>query len=108
MAGEGEKEIAMMTIANLHNVKTNRYHPILFRESPQPSWSPGDPLRSKSSGHHTKGFDTREEAIAECKQIAERQQAKLCIEKDFSWDGEGMPAMVVFFGEQNGEVVPLF
>lgn len=98
----------MMTVANLHNLKTDRYHPILFRESPQPSWKPGDAfVRSKSAGHHTKGFDTREEALAECKSIAERQGAKLCIEKDFPWDGEDIPAMVVFFGEQDGKTVPV-
>jgi len=96
------------TVANLHNLKTDRYHPILFREAPQPSYTPGDTLvRSKSVGHHTVGFDTREEALTECRNIAERQEAKLCIAKDFAWDGEDVPAMIVFFVEQYGETVPL-
>ena len=96
-------------VANLHNVKTNRYHPILFREAPQPSWKPGDKLvRSKSAGHHTAGFDTRDEALTECRSIADRQHARLCISKDFAWEGEDTPAMVVFFGEKDGETVPVF
>lgn len=84
-------------VANLHNTATNRFHPILFKESPLPGGS--GPSRHKSVGHHTKGFDTRDEAIEECKRIAERQSAKLCVEKDFAWDGDDMPAMVVFFSE---------
>lgn len=93
-------------VANLHNTQTDRYHPILFRDSPMPGGA--GPARHKSAGHHTVGFDTREEAIADCEALAGRCEAKLCIAKDFPWDGEGIPAMVVFFTERDGEVVPAF
>ena len=98
----------MHTVANLHNTKTDRYHPIAFQERPQPSYKPGDTLiRSKSMGHHTDGFDTREESLRECKNIADKLGGKLCTSKDFAWDGEDVPAMIVFFGEQDGEIVPI-
>jgi hypothetical protein len=100
-------------VANLHNTKTNRYHPILFRESPLPSASTGSSLmRHKSIGHHTDGFDTRDEALSYCEKMArdletEAGGVRLCLDRDFAWDGEDVPAMVVFFGEQDGKTVPL-
>ena len=95
-------------IANLHNVKTDRYHPILFEERPLPGG--GGPTRHKSRGHHTAGFATREEAIAECEKMANNPDmgGKLCIEKDFPWDGEETPVMVVFFAEVGGQIQPVF
>ncbi len=40
-------------IANLHNMKTGRYHPILFHEVPLPGPpNNGKPERHKSKGHH--------------------------------------------------------
>lgn len=101
-------------IANLHNVKTDRFHPIVFREAPLPGL-PGDdvPIRHKSQGHHTRGFDTRNEAIAECEKILEQLKPdsigdpKLSIERNLLWDGGDIPAMVVFFGEQYGKTVAL-
>lgn len=96
------------TIANLHNLKMNRYHPIVFREAPQPSYKEGGLMRSKSIGHHSEGFDTREEAIEDCQRKAKEMKAELCIEKDFTWDGEGVPAMVVFFKkDEAGKVIPI-
>jgi hypothetical protein len=93
-------------IANLHNTKTGRFHPIVLEEKPLPGG--GCPVRHKSKGHHTAGFDTRDEAIAECHEIADRIKGQLCIEKDFLWDGEVMPAMVVFFAEIEGVLQPAF
>lgn len=96
----------MYTIGNLHNLATNRHHPILFRESPLPG-NPENLVRSKSAGHHTVGFDTREESIAECQSMAKRLDgADLCIDSDFSWDGNDIPAMVAFFSKIDGKVVP--
>lgn len=96
-------------VANLHNLKTDHFHPILFQEVPQPSWATGSSLvRSKSVGHHTAGFQARDEALVECKKIAEGQNARLCVAKDFAWDGEDTPAMVVFFGEKDGLIEPMF
>ena len=95
-------------MANLHNVKTNRYHPIMFQERPLPSSEKNSVLvRSKSVGHHTEGFSTRDEAIKECKKLAMDINARLSILKDFPWDGEDIPAIVVFFSEKDGEVVPI-
>lgn len=95
-------------VANLHNTKTNRYHPILFDERPLPGG--GGPTRHKSRGHHTAGFDTREEAIAECEKMVANPQigGRLCVDKDFAWDGEDVPAMVVFFSEAGGRLQPAF
>jgi len=98
-------------IAMLHNLKTDRFHPILFYESPLPSSSEDSKVvRHKSKGHHTVGFDTREQAI-EFAQTTMKEyypNARDCIEKDFPWDGEDTPAMVVFFGENDGKLIPMF
>ena len=93
-----------LIVANIHNTKTDRYHPVLFYESTLPGPpSESKPVRHKSKGHHTEGFDTRKEAIASCEDIAkslEQQNGvapRTCLEKDFAWDGEDTPAMVIFF-----------
>lgn len=53
----------MLPAGLLKNIKTGRFHPILFRPGPAPSSSPeDDSQRYKSSGHHTEGFDTLEAA----------------------------------------------
>ena len=100
-------------VANLHDVEHDKWHPIVFRLAPTPSGME----RYKSVGHHTEGFDTREGAIECCKKMYEDMSSdgtfigkkpRLCIQKDFPWDGQGVPAMVVFFGEVDGETVPLF
>jgi hypothetical protein len=55
------------------------------------------------------GFDTRDAAIAECRRMSENPECggRLCIEKDFAWDGEDTPAMVVFFAEVDGVLQPV-
>jgi hypothetical protein len=53
-------------LAMLFNAKENRWHPILFLESPLPG--PPDaakPVRHKSKFHHTTGFPIRVGAIVE-------------------------------------------
>lgn len=98
-------------IAMLHDTTNDRWHPIVFREAPLPGEA--GPTRHKSKSHHTEGFPTREEAITGCHELQGELgkhsigEVKLCLEKAFEWDGEGVPAMVVFFGEEAGEVVPL-
>ncbi len=97
-------------IGMIHNMKLNRWHPVIFLEAPLPG---GDgPSRHKSRLHHTSGFETRELAITSAKgELADRCKAqffgeiKFSLEKDFPWDGEGVPAMVVFF-DDNG--IPMF
>lgn len=100
-------------VANLHNVQTNRFHPILFIESPLPGPPSDDkPIRHKSKGHHTEGFETREEAIAHCQELIPQLipdsigEPRLCIDKDFPWDGDDIPAMVVVFIERDGKLQP--
>lgn len=94
----------------LHNTTTNRYHPITFGEKPLPGGPDADkPVRHKSLGHHTEGFDTREQAL---RWIDENKgkipDSRLCVDKDFDWDGADVPAMVVFFSERDGKLIPAF
>jgi hypothetical protein len=99
-------------IAMLENTKDHRFHPILFLFNPLPGG--GGPDRHKSKGHHTAGFGTREDAEKSVNEdlvpsVRENYgEPKLCLEKVFHWDGVGVPAMVVFFGEVDGKVVPMF
>lgn len=96
-------------IALLYNAKLNRWHPILYYESPLPG-NPENLVRHKSKGHHTEGFATRDEAVASAKQLAEQLAkeeccdvpAKFALEEDMPWDGEGIPASVAFFIDQGG------
>ena len=95
-------------IGNLHNLKTDRYHPIVFDSRPLPSDDGSERMtRYKSRGHHTAGFDIREEAIEDCRSLCDKMGSLDCTEKDFPWDGEDIPAMVVFFGEVDGKVQPV-
>lgn len=104
----------MFVIAMIHNVVTDRYHPVIYKPSPQPSWSQGDLLRFRSMGNHTEGFDTHEEALdfvnnkmvkdvqntidkADSPMALIADKVYTCLEKSFPWDGEGIPAMVNFF-----------
>jgi hypothetical protein len=95
-------------VANLHNTKTGRYHPILFDERLLLHGGKPKHTQYNSIRHHTVGFDTRQEAIAECLKMSEQFAGRLCIEKDFPWDGEAVPAMVVLFVEVDGVLQPLF
>lgn len=89
--------------AMLYNTKLERWHPILFVERPLPGpYSPDKPVRHKSHGHHTEGFATREEALASIDEYTKRPGLEGCrleLDADMEWDGEDMPAMVMFFGE---------
>lgn len=105
-------------IAMIYNTAMNRWHPMFFLSYPPPSADASDvSQRYKSKMHHTAGFDTREEAVAcangkladTVRQAFGWQGDPLfCLDKDFSWDGEGIPAMVVFFIERDGRVQPAF
>ena len=100
-------------IAMLHNTKEDRWHPIIFLESPLPG--PPDaaqPVRHKSKNHHTAGFATRAEALSSLtgpEGLVARIGAmfgkpETCLEEDIPWDGEGIPAMVAFFVEVDGKL----
>ncbi len=93
-------------IGILHNQKTTKFHPIIFRYSPLPGGA--DIPRYKSSGHHTNGFVFRDEAIRECFSMAvaltERftERIQTAIAKDIEWDGETLPAISALFTENEG------
>jgi hypothetical protein len=85
-------------ISLLLNTQTNRWHPILFVEHPLPG--PGIPglQRHKFYGHHTLGFDTREQAEAHVRELADKiQHPRIVLDPPFHWDGTGIPAMIHFF-----------
>jgi hypothetical protein len=99
----------------IHNTKKSRWHPVIFVEHPLPG--PPDqnkPVRHKSKAHHTEGFPSREEALNQASGMAKKLEPEaigtvsLALEKDFEWDGEGIPAVIVFFAVQNGKATPMF
>jgi len=97
-------------IAILHNQKTNAWHPILFTESPLPGPPSADkPIRHKSKMHHTTGFPERNKAVDYSRaELAQHVPgAKFALKGDIEWDGEDTPALVLFFGEVDGELRPL-
>lgn len=80
----------MIYAAILKNDATGRFHPILFRASPRPSDDPepGRVCRHRSSGHHTDGFDTVEEA----QEMISSNPSLSGTDLILSWDGQGVPA----------------
>lgn len=100
----------MNIVSMLHNKTTNRYHPILFGYSPPPS---GDldsgAQRYRSRVHHTDGYDTRDEAMNGAAQLADKcQPAECALAGDIEWDGEGVPAMTLWFAKLDGVLQPMF
>jgi len=96
------------SFAMLRNLTENKFHPILFSEYPMSG--PDDsnkPVRMKSFGHHTTGFDTREEAIANMDEFMEKEPAiirkQTDVEDDIVWNGEEIPAMIAFL--QNDKLI---
>jgi len=99
-------------VAMIFNAKLKRWHPVIYYESPLPGpESDSKPVRHKSKGHHTTGFEKREDAVAEAEKIAKQiveqgmwTECKLSLkpEYDLPWDGEDIPADVAFF-VQDGE-----
>jgi len=86
-------------IANLHNSKTGRWHPIVFVEHPLPGGA-DSVVRHKSKVHHTAGFESKEAANAHARtDLAPKVEgASLRLDTILEWDGQGVPAMVHFFG----------
>lgn len=101
----------MHIIAMLHNQALNRFHPILFRPAPFPGGhQPGSAERYRSSGHHTEGFATRDEALqhTETDLVPKVPGARLALGGDIVWDGQDVPALNLIFGEVDGQLRPLF
>lgn len=92
-------------VALVHDATVNRWHPILYAESPLPGPpSSGKPVRHKSKCHHTQGFATREEGLAGAKVLADQvvehglaPSVKMAVTEDLEWDGQDVPADVAFF-----------
>ena len=97
--------------AILFNTKLNRWHPILFYESPLPGGPGKDvPIRHKSRGHHTLGFDNREDSVVSAKEMGSNfEGCRYALEADIQWDGEGVPATVGYFlADKEGALVRAF
>lgn len=83
----------------LFNTTTKKYHPILYFESPLPSYIEGDEhssIRFKSAGHRTKGLKSREAALESIDiEIVARMTERSYYEDldgDLQWDGSDVPA----------------
>lgn len=102
--------VATPVVLMLKNTLSNKYHPIFYWECPLPAGQLGDHLRWKSKGHHTTGFDNRDEAVSSAMELV-RQNKKMLVkgdvyymldeEHDTLWDGSAMPADVATFNLNN-------
>jgi hypothetical protein len=91
-------------VAIVKNTTKGTFHPIVFVESPLPGPPSADkPVRHKSSMHHTTGFATREEALADIDSVliprikTVAAEPRKALTRDFEWDGNGVPSIVEFF-----------
>ena len=99
-------------ITMLHNTKTDTFHTNVFVHSPLPGPPSDDkPKRYRSKMHHTKGFPTREEAVASlpelqknCSDYFGRTELSVEEENDVQWNGEDIPADVAFFILVDGKI----
>lgn len=97
----------------IHNTGAGTFHPVIFAESPLPgSPDPDKPVRHKSRGHHTDGFPTREEALAniDAEMMPGLKEHGIgtpgtCLDEEFTveWDGKGVPADVAYFQKKEGQ-----
>jgi hypothetical protein len=80
-------------VINFYHEEVLRYHPILYSAKPMASETPrfGELCRHKSTSHHTEGFATIEEAVADI-------EAKGLSPTFYfvEWDGTGVPADIAF------------
>ncbi len=87
----------------LHNIKENKWHPIFYYDSPFPGGLGEDSInnkviRYKSKGHHTTGFDKREDAVNSANGLINQLKAQhdtvtaeIDPSEDLPWDGEEIP-----------------
>lgn len=85
-------------VGMLRNVATNRFHPIVFRRAPLPGGADERLAahRYKSQGHHTKGFDTLDEARAHVAGLDTSYDKRDLV---WDWDGTLQDAVRVAFFE---------
>lgn len=84
----------------LKNLATGRWHPIMYVEKSFPSSlnEPQPMIRFKSKGHHTTGFENRDEAVASLDDLKKRMIESLFLSKvtiditdDIGWEGNDLP-----------------
>jgi hypothetical protein len=90
----------------LLNTSTNRMHFIVFRPASAPSEDEKDEAhRYRSLGHHTDGFDTRDEAVAFIMAKIKEGKNWSFLDMTWQWDGQDLPVMTFWFADkdiQNG------
>lgn len=92
---------AFTLIMMLFNTAKKTWHPIFYYESPLPGPLEEATLaRYKSKGHHTTGFENREDALKSCDELRQKLISEygshvvteLGDDQILEWDGEGVPA----------------
>lgn len=83
-----------------HNTTTDRWHPMVYRPDPLPGPGPHAVDRYKSLGHHTEGFDTREDADANQREASEKIRvwdgySPQITDRIVAWNGTGLPIDVL-------------
>lgn len=89
----------------LHNIEAKKWHPIFYYDKPFPGgFKDGGindaVIRYKSKGHHTTGFDKREDAVKSANELIDtlrnRDHDTVLVEidekDDILWDGKEIPA----------------
>lgn len=99
----------MNIVAMLHNQAQNTYHPIVFAMAPLPGDAQVEgAMRYRSRGHHTTGFSSREDAVAfATTEWIPVLGADKALDGDIIWDGVDIPALTLFFGQQDSQLRPL-
>ena len=98
----------------LHDVTTDRFHPAFFEEHPMPGLvlpsEEVETIRLKSKMHHTEGFATKEEAIANMKDdLAQKIQLLPLnvVEEPVEWDGQ-VGIVLLATNPQRTKEAPIF
>lgn len=101
-------------IAMLHDTTKDTFHPIVFLEAPLPGgYDAAKPVRHRSKMHHTGGFPTHAEALANAKgDLAARVkdafgEPRFALAASFPWDGVGIPSITTFFAETSEGLTPI-
>ena len=92
----------------LHNTATDRWHPIFFRPAPMPSGTDTDRkmMRHRSWGHHTDGFATLEEAVADGMAMCTAETGIVWDGTMWTWNGQEKPVLTAWFPLSLTEDIP--
>lgn len=80
----------------LKNMKTRRFHPIVFRPWPKPSGD-GDVVPHESTGHHPTGFETIEAARTWLAEDPDYKDIYKDSGRVWEWCGDDTPAITCDF-----------